>query len=150
MFKPRGFVERAMGKAFAEMRKEIAEFYRDNQRMTVKDTMRRFKCSYSTVKKALNEHGVVVERQRSPLNQGRGYQQHRCDKCGEVFRHYCKSDNAVAVQHDTHIDPADIAAMNEKPNQALILKYRELGIVNEFMAACVAAKQASDSAPGPP
>ena len=75
-----------------DQRQAIAEFYRDTPGVTVQDTANHFKVSTMTVRKALREHGVEVDRTRSIRAGTRPYLTFRCPECGEHFRHYCVAE----------------------------------------------------------
>jgi hypothetical protein len=97
-------------------RKEAAEYYRDNANVTIRDCMKKFRMSYATLHKALNENNIAVDRYRSPvLAHMRGAKYWQCDTCGGRHRYQCTEPpwRKVVEQDDpglayVGIDPADV------------------------------------------
>lgn len=85
------YINPMMAKAFmaslAEQRRAIAKFYVEHPDATITAVMRHFKVSRNTVKRALTEAKVSVDRLRNPIEAGATYTQWICPLCEK--RHRC-------------------------------------------------------------
>ena len=93
--------------ALKEQRKEAAEFYRDHPECTLGQVQAKFKLSPPTMRKALKENEIEVDRER---NYGRNQQRWTCPCCRKQVVHFCPSPEQIEEQvrrpqREERIDP---------------------------------------------
>ena len=93
--------------ALKQQRKEAAEFYRDHPECTLGQVQLKFKLSAPTMRKALKENEIEVDRER---NYGRKQQRWTCPCCRKQVVHFCSSPEQVEEQvrsakREERIDP---------------------------------------------
>ena len=101
---------KAYFEALKEQRREAAEFYRDHNEMTVGQVADKFHMTPVTMKKALDENGIEVDRERQ--YRSRKGRRITCPECGKIVLHTCKVKAAAmareANEQREKIDPRRI------------------------------------------
>lgn len=161
---------RVSGKALSEYyavlkarRKQVAQYYRDNPSATLKECAKRFGMSYITVKRALEENGLGVDRYRNPAYaRMKGARYWNCSTCGGRHRYVCPAKELPDADLQTttpeptldEVDPQDLALVKDIFSQgaigirdprwlALYARYDQQGKADVLRTAAVAATHAA-------